>query len=785
MAKPSQTSRPGDLLRLVAGELEALHVCGAEMLRHSDEPAGLSQLEALTGTHTGSELWASVQKCCALIQQPYDQATLAFLGYDYSYLDKQARKLIKAKAVSSSPTARIAAASKCIPCDPRSFERAPTKKRREYRRGQSYNTYLELVLHVGAKVLVEQDAREGVGAVKEHDPAETRLIDTYDYYNEPSLAELDKGFFARPSTHQYVDDIASCVGEEMSVTILAGSGASPDIGDPMRSGFMERMLFDALVDAVSLPPRDISSKSLASLINRVVAASVVTYPAAYLGSAVREVVSRGGGRGELPAEREQQLRSAISKVLDAGYVPGRFLARAIATCAFAMRRASAKVTVLTTSFDAALIDAAAHARTPNYLPPGLAAYEFKTLQPEDSPEYTVTPAQVAVAHINGSTSHPSAPLIIGEGQVFAQHAPDDVMATRSTGWRDDLLEKRLLDSTVIIVGNTLNDPAVQAWLARTKYCQRRYALLLQTPAEATTSPERSGGEELIEHYVKREIVARRFLHLGVVPIIADHPHHIPQFLHEVALRIMQGENYISYYARSILWWDYWAEEFGYQEATGAAGPRSRSLQEHWHDKPLAEAMQYLETELLKNDAEVLEEKLVMEVWLRNPHTRELVLWARSDSLWLDSSTAHRTSLERPDDDYFTQETFETGIADGGPMDLIRGEWRYCWSLPLVLYKEPWYHTPVGVLNVLSNMTDHKWTSDGRVHNPTRLWDLADRGDTGRRERIDEVEETLKQIVLRELDPRTSTWSKRQKWSSYWEAATGNAPTRRHRVGGSA
>jgi hypothetical protein len=119
------------------------------------------------------------------------------------------------------------------------------------------------------------------------------------------------------------------------------------------------------------------------------------------------------------------------------------------------------------------------------------------------------------------------------------------------------------------------------------------------------------------------------------------------------------------------------------------------------------------------------------------------------------------------------------------LHLIRGEWRYCWSLPLVLYKKPWYHTPVGVLNVLSNMTDCEWMSDGRVRKPTRLWDLADRGDTGRRERIDEVEETLKQIILRELDPRTSTWSERQTWLSYWETATGKATTRRRRVGGSA
>jgi hypothetical protein len=778
----SQNSPEKDI-KAVARELMLMHTQGAGMWK-SRRSAHLAAIERITGLDTAQAVWDHVRAHCKGLEDPLGSATLAFLGYPRTIAadDTKQREQPPAKTRGQ----RLKAAGAGLGRNPRNL--GDKVKAGRWYGERKFDSDIDAMLIIAAEAIVNT----GTATIAQRQllnrgltSAPCPLVDTYDYYNEPSLAELDKGFFARPSTHQYVDDIASCVGEKMSVTILAGSGASPDIGDPMRSGFMERMLFDALVEAVSLPPRDISSESLASLISRVVAASVVTYPAAYLGSAVREVVSRGGGRGEVPADREQQLRSAISKVLDAGYVPGRFLARAIATCAFAMRRAKANVTVLTTSFDAALIDASAHARTPNYLPPGLAAYEFLTLDPEDSPECTVTPTQVAVAHINGSTGHPSVPLIIGEGQVFAQHSPDDVMATHSTGWRDDLLEKRLLDSTVIIVGNTLNDPAVQAWLARTKYCQRRYALLLQAPAEATTSPDRSEGEELIEHYVKREIVARRFLHLGVVPIIADHPHHIPQFLHEVALRIMQGDNYIDYYARSIHWWDYWSDEFGYQEATGAAGPRSRSLQEHWHDKPLAKAMQYLESELLKDEAEVLEEKLVMEVWLRNPHRRELVLWARSDSLWLDSSTAHRTSLERPDDDYFTQQTFETGIADGGPLNLIRGESRYCWSLPLVLYKAPWYHTPIGVLNVLSNMTDHEWTSDGRVHKPTRLWDLADRGDTGRRERIDEVEETLKQIILRELDPRTSTWSKRQTWSSYWETATGKKPTRRHRGGGNA
>jgi hypothetical protein len=780
-AEGTPTTDPA-LLRTVVRDLGALHERSAQSLGQSSQPCGLKYLEALTGTASGSDISAAVRDVCEKIDPPFDQAALAYFGYSYTSGDGALKS-----ALAGAPTTRRDAAADCISIggstgvDGRTFDRENKKKRRRYG-DLEFKTFRDLILQVTARALVRSHSNP-----REPSPDDVPSIaqpvtpvDTYTYYHEIHPDELRRGFFNRGSTRDYISDIARLVDGGSPITIFAGAGASPGVGEPMRSGFMERLLVESLSKSVNLSRDRISRDDLGDLIGRIATASVLSYPSAYLGSAVRELISRTG-RGDTTPQREAQLSSAVSEVVEAGYVPGRFLSRAIAACAFAIRRAKVDVTVLTTSFDDALLDASAHARTPEYLPPGLEAYEFAIRNP-DHPQSAVTPRQIEVTHINGSTGHPTSPLLIGEGEVFAQHGLDNVLTAQPMTWRDDLLSDRLRNSTALFVGNTLDDPSIQAWLAKTKYHQRRYALLLPTPTEVASPSTHSSDDLYISNYVQQEIVTKRFMHLGVVPIIAEHPHHIPQFLHEVALRILQGDSYIGYHERSSLWWDYWGKDFGYQRPAGPPGLRSTSLQTHWHDRPLLKAMQFLTNTLAETDEDDLGERFLIEVWLRNPHARELVLWARSDSLWLDSATAHRTSLQG-ESRLTTQKTFETGIAAGAPLRLIRGQWRYCWSVPLALYREPWYHTPVGVVNVLSNIDDHEWTSDDVVHKPTRLCGLADSGDLAHREKVDALESNLREIILRELDPRTSTWNDRPNWTNYWEKAVGKKkPIRRRRRG---
>lgn len=792
MAIPRATNQPNDESgRNTIRELVKLHKWGAETLRHSSQPSGLKHLDTAAGARAGGDLWAFVKEACLLIDEPFAQAALAFFGYEYEAAEAQAAGQHVKSTPGKWPTNRRNAAASAIPCSGRTFDRE-LKKRRRYGGGESFKTYRELVLHVSAKAvlasakgcLAEPPQAEAGKAVA---PGATALIDTYEYHRETSFESFQDGFFQRLSTQQYIEDIAQCVVPGNAVTIFAGAGASADIAEPLPSGFMEQLLIRTLGES-SILQDEINGQERVVLIDSVANAISASYPATYLGSAVRELVSRplGSAAMDIAEEREEKLRNEINEIVQAGHVPGEFLARAIAMCTFAMRQAKASVVVLTTSFDKALEKAAEHAKKPKYLPSALRAYDFVTITSRPDTVLEAKPQQVPVVHVNGTTGTSGESLVIGEGEVFAQYTPEALMHPTEQTARDGLLNERLRGSTVIFVGDTLNDAAVQASLATTKYEQRRYALVLQPPLDVPGDDLTDSSRADEQQYVAREIVSRRFLHLGVVPIIADHAHHIPQFLREVGLRTTQGaEDYIGYSERSELWWNYWAKDFGYKQPDGTPGERTYDLQAHWHNKTLKTAMKHLVETLTQENSSALGEQLLMEVWLRNPHARELMLWARSDSLLLDSATTRRASLLSASP-HMTKKTFESGIADGERLRLLRGKWRYCWSLPLVLYEEPWYHLPVGVLNVLSNLDDQERTVVGAGRKRTRLHAWAKpTNPVDVRDNVPALEERLKGVILKQLDPRTATWKQRPKWGPYWEKARPHsAASRKPRSGNS-
>jgi SIR2-like domain len=615
------------------------------------------------------------------------------------------------------------------------------------------------------------------------------LQDIQKYYRSTSAYDLqNRGFFQRSSTTSYISDIARLAAERrFQTTIYAGAGVSSDLGGEP-SQFMERLLSQWIQRSELLheAETDGDREAIADRVSRTLAQ---TYTTPYLGSIVRELA-----REQLDPDRdteeelraqEEDLRRNVRTLLEAGYIPGRFLARAIAACATAMRHAGADVEILTSNYDSVLTRAAEHIRASLYLPGRLPKYDFTPRTPQlahsaaDSDSVAASGTDdrsISVTHIYGRVDSADTPLVIGECDLFAEYGADLMSREMLSAWRNKHLSSKLRESICIFVGSTLTDPDVLEHLAQTKHRRPRYALLLRPNTTVDlergipTSKQSRDSTPVgpLDHFLLRELVARRFLHLGVVPIITEHPHQIPQFLQEVALRVLQGDSYQTYGSRANLWWGYWCEPFGYKRPGGDPGPRSEDLQIHWHKKPLATAMRRLVAAFRAIPGPTIKnERTILEVWVRNPHKRDLVLLARSDSQWLDAATAHHASLRGQDSGYIAQKTFQRGDAWSGELPDVRGQWRYGWSIPLVLHKEPWYHLPVGVVNVLSNKSDHERDARGKIVRNARLLSVADpKRSTGAD--MKRLEDSLKKCLLDELDPRSSTWRspQRMSWSGY-------------------
>ncbi len=333
-------------------------------------------------------------------------------------------------------------------------------------------------------------------------------------------------------------------------------------------------------------------------------------------------------------------------------------------------------------------------------------FEARTSVSDDQP---VGSDEIPVFHVNGVASEDShGPLVIGEVDFFAwydkclkQHQVENQQ------WRDKLLDDALSKGACIFVGSSLTDPDVLAKLAMTKFQQPRYAVLLAPDQE--NEPDGSAllelGEpgsrqvESVERSIARDVVAKRFLHLGVIPIMVDFPHQVPQLLTEIALRVKLDDEYEGYSDRLLGWWRNWAKLFGFEDGE-TPGFRNVQLQRHWLER-LASIRDEIRELLELTDAPA-QEKIMVEVWVRNPKARTLFLWATSEGIWLNGDTALWCDLGESDTRFGAQRCFRKGGTHAAEILPKRGLWEYGVSVPLTLHDEAWRHLPVGVVNVRSS-----------------------------------------------------------------------------------
>jgi hypothetical protein len=560
--------------------------------------------------------------------------------------------------------------------------------------------------------------------------------------------DLDRGFFDRGSTRAYIDDLAALD----AVTIYAGAGVSVDSGAPLHDELMPFVLnrwVGELLHVKQLQQHDgddeaqtkahLSEASIRRVID--LFANSNSYSAAYLGSIAREIADAVEPRDG--SHKDRELIHDISEALNARRATGGgFLARGVSSLAFALKSADRDVAVITSNYDTTIYHQAEHVR--KYFP-GLDDYTFK-VHTSQMGDIETLPHEVALAHVNGSLhSDDSTPPIVSEVDYFARYDADWKLDLGHHEWRAALLDRALSDTICLFIGSSITDPDVLTKLATTKYGQRRYALVLEPDfAYAANLRRMNKNDESVaereesirrDRHLARTLVERRLLHLGVIPVMVDFAHQVPQLLTEVALKALamtRGEDYHSYSERLNDWWSDAAASLGFRTRGDSDGyvliDRDTRAQSRWYKllREIRNDVYHREHASARSD-----EQIMVEVWLRNPN-RTLFLWATSEGLWLNGQTAESCTLA-DGNAYVAQDTFRKGYPILRPLSPPRGHWRYCVSMPVRLNRR---HLPVGVVNVLSNRADSK------------LRDAQHDAD-----HMTMLEDIVKARIIQKLDPR--------------------------------
>jgi SIR2-like domain len=569
--------------------------------------------------------------------------------------------------------------------------------------------------------------------------------------------ELRLPAFQRDGITQPIEQLASAE----TLTIFAGAGVSADIGLPLHEDLMPEVLKQIALDTFNRKPTvlpeldnltaDQRDDYLTSVIGAVHRDSSV-----YLASIAHELAAIGALN---PAMAHEHANSQLVDAVQAANaqrkrgIAGGFLARGVAALAFALlsTKADRRVQVITTNYDSTFITEAQE-KLHKYFP----EFSNYTLAPIVWPTSTEAKAQgcsqaelLRASLEAAQTSETQVPVYYANGKLDAGDTivaaeldfvdPADTSATEHERHRtrEEIIGTALKETDCLFVGSSVTDPDMLARLAQHKESGKpRYALLLAPPPR---NPVKDTARAEKEYSLARKFTEERFRHLGITPITLDFPLQVPQFLREVALRVQQvhrSEDYQAYGDRLAGWWSIWHKHLGFpDERTGEPGQRSTPIQLAWHDY-LAELRDGRITEFLNQHApNAKKERIMVEVWLRNPRRRNLMspppprkvrslfLWASSESMWLEGDTALWGPIAfMARKHYAAQQSFREGRMHYEPLESRRGHWKYFVSMPLVLQKAPWHHLPIGVVDVFS---DAKLPLDA----------------TGRRIRNDEEEES--------------------------------------------
>lgn len=514
------------------------------------------------------------------------------------------------------------------------------------------------------------------------------------------LDDLSHGFWWRNSTERYLDAIAGRVDHMVPITVYAGADGPSDVGPPIHREMLEAVIATMVKGDPVLGGLATAVEQEGSSIRAIAEMTADACGDAYLGSIARELARALPYRTAMtPSDSDDRLRSAVqSAILDR--TTSEFAARAVALLAFALRHAGNSVSVLGAYYDPDLLHAEASIRTEN---PSFGSYGFRECLLWNDRE-RATSRQIPLFHLVGrSEPGTSGGLVVGETSIIAD-ARTGAGGTRAPA-RLDLLQQAFVESTVLVVGSSVTDPGVLAALAATKGNRvPHYALIL---------PPRIGEDGTAKRCLARNLIAQRFLHCGIVPILADFPMQIAQFLRELAFRVHAGVDYIPYSERCARWWrqfgplwglnsgqcptEKWAVAF--QEAMKKALIRIRELVDRSLKDYAAKAY---------TGARQVSETIIVELWIRNPDDRNLFRFATTNGKQPPGSRRDVLRLDDRSPEHIIPATFQQGyVQTADPNDTQSehtqaGSDEFIVGIPVVFDEAPWHHLPVGVVCLKSN-----------------------------------------------------------------------------------
>jgi hypothetical protein len=373
-----------------------------------------------------------------------------------------------------------------------------------------------------------------------------------------------------------------------------------------------------------------------------------------------------------------------------------FLADAIVELALTGQLAGRQVEIISTHFDTDIGDRVGdvHARLHHLMSASLEDCA------DGLPPDGLAPSVVPLLRMHGRPGEPSKQrLVIGEADFFVDDPVGDAPHSESHVARPNVVLHAMKRGDVLFVGSSLSEPGVLSVVAAHRHLPgRRYAILL--------SPDFAGKLSGPGHFDERalalDLLARRYLHIGVTPIIVDFEQQVPQVLREVAFRIAPGPaGYRPYAERLDDWWGEWASILGFGIDGSGDGRLPQVVRARWRLR-LSEIRDHIAT-LVSREGLQDDETIRLELWLRNHHTRTLFLAVTTAVRQPKASDPLEKQPLDADEPSPEQLAFRQGrTVIGRPRR--RGD-AYAIATPVVLEGEGWHHLPVGIVTVTSNRAD--------------------------------------------------------------------------------
>lgn len=516
-------------------------------------------------------------------------------------------------------------------------------------------------------------------------PVARKLLDS----SPPSVSDL--GFWWRKATETYIKNL----GDLRTLTIYAGAEGWSDVGPPLHRD----LLTSVVAERLKKLPRHQHMPPMPS--DEDAAKVMAMMPPTFLGSILREISSPQ--TSFTSRSTEITLHDGLQHATTEDRQRGGLVARAIAHLAFTLAAGGGDARVFTAHFDDDI--ALAEDNLKNYYEQEFAEVGFQDMLDRLPPSTAsgVVPLLRVHSRLNDGTTQS---IVLGEADFIADEpvAADhgDAHVSRMGRLVQDLKERPTL-----FVGTSILDPGVIAALALTRHAgQPRYAVLLLPP---------DVGDDPVVRTWTAWLLGRRYLHLGVTPVLADFPSQVPQFLREIALRARpQGTKPTRAYGdRFDHWWTLWCGIFGYGVDGEPVGVPERKTHQVWVDR-LKFVRAYIQDGELGEPA-ADGERITINVWLQNRKRRELFHWATiggpggrkkaRDVLRLSHSSS--TSQLAPDEQAALG-AFKAGELVSTEIPKPRNGWVVATNL--VLRGETWGRLTVGVVTIESNDPDGALTS---------------------------------------------------------------------------